>query len=179
MVRCSTYAVASHRIDGWGLRAGVRIGNGDRITVPTYRMPNVPKLSAGYFARPGMDLIDLFIGSEGTLGIVVEATLRVIPLPRRCVVLVIVPFGRTGAVGHGRLRLEAAASWRGEGPLDVSAIEYIDARALSKTSRRRVRARGRAAPRATSPLLLVQIEVQGADDHALRRLAAVLAQVRQ
>ena len=35
-----------------------------------------------------MDLIDLFIGSEGTLGIVVEATLRVIPRPRRAVALI-------------------------------------------------------------------------------------------
>src|SRR5262245_46828526 len=32
----------------------------------TYRMPAVPKCSAGYFAAPDMDLIDLFIGSEGT-----------------------------------------------------------------------------------------------------------------
>ena len=43
-------------------------------------MPLVPKLSAGYYARPGMDLIDLFIGSEGTLGIVTAVTLR---QPRR------------------------------------------------------------------------------------------------
>ena len=58
------------------------------VPVPTYRMPDVAKLSAGYYARPGMDLIDLFIGSEGTLGIVVEATLRVIPRPRRAVALI-------------------------------------------------------------------------------------------
>ena len=41
----------------------------------------VPKCSAGYFAAPDMDLIDLFIGSEGTLGVIVEATLRVLPAP--------------------------------------------------------------------------------------------------
>ena len=40
-------------------------------------MPDVPKLSAGYYARPGMDLVDLFVGSEGTLGVIVDATLRV------------------------------------------------------------------------------------------------------
>src|ERR1700674_2983936 len=51
-----------------------------RIDVPRYRMPPVPKLSAGYFAAPEMDLIDLFIGSEGTLGIVTAVTLRVLPV---------------------------------------------------------------------------------------------------
>jgi hypothetical protein len=36
------------------------------IRVPRYTMPDVPKRSAGHFAAPGMALIDLFIGSEGT-----------------------------------------------------------------------------------------------------------------
>ena len=45
-----------------------------RVEIPRYRPPDVPKVSAGYWAEPGMDLIDLFIGSEGTLGIVTAAT---------------------------------------------------------------------------------------------------------
>src|SRR5688500_5908686 len=36
--------------------------------LPTYQMPNVRKHASGYFVAPGMDVIDLFIGSEGTLG---------------------------------------------------------------------------------------------------------------
>jgi D-lactate dehydrogenase (cytochrome) len=47
------------------------------IPVPVYRMPDVPKRSAGYYAAPSMDLIDLFIGSEGTLGVIVDVELRV------------------------------------------------------------------------------------------------------
>ncbi|HEX9917996.1 MAG TPA: FAD-binding oxidoreductase, partial [Pyrinomonadaceae bacterium] len=40
--------------------------------LPAYRMPETRKHAAGYYVVPGMDAIDLFIGSEGTLGVVVE-----------------------------------------------------------------------------------------------------------
>ncbi|NTW84221.1 MAG: FAD-binding oxidoreductase [Chlorobiaceae bacterium] len=48
---------------------------------PQYSMPDTSKHNAGYFSTEEMDLIDLFIGSEGTLGVIVEADLRLIPLP--------------------------------------------------------------------------------------------------
>ncbi|MGH7237899.1 MAG: FAD-binding oxidoreductase [Candidatus Saccharimonadales bacterium] len=51
-------------------------GEERRIPVPEYKMPDIPKISADYYARPDMDLIDLFIGSEGTLGVIAEATVR-------------------------------------------------------------------------------------------------------
>ncbi|MFA5839817.1 MAG: FAD-binding oxidoreductase [Candidatus Margulisiibacteriota bacterium] len=43
-----------------------------------YTMPAV-KNAAGYYSKPGMDLIDLFIGQEGTLGIVSEIEIGLIP----------------------------------------------------------------------------------------------------
>ncbi len=48
--------------------------------LPRYTMPQV-KSAAGYYATAGMDLIDLFIGMEGTLGIITEAQLRLISRP--------------------------------------------------------------------------------------------------
>ncbi|MDD3751580.1 MAG: FAD-binding oxidoreductase, partial [Tissierellia bacterium] len=40
--------------------------------LPKYKMPYVKKNTSGYFNMPGMDMIDLFIGSDGTLGIISE-----------------------------------------------------------------------------------------------------------
>ena len=48
--------------------------------LPAYTQPNV-KSAAGYYVTDDMDLIDLFIGSEGTLGVVTQAELRLIPRP--------------------------------------------------------------------------------------------------
>jgi D-lactate dehydrogenase (cytochrome) len=97
-------------------------------------MPDVPKRSAGYFAAPGMDLIDLFIGSEGTLGVITEVTLRVLPTrPQMC--LALVPFDdRARALAFvARLRDAARETRQARDPLgmDVSAIEHMDARCLA------------------------------------------------
>ncbi|MHB1459101.1 MAG: FAD-binding oxidoreductase, partial [Armatimonadota bacterium] len=49
-------------------------------TLPSYTMPDV-KSAAGYYSTPDMDMIDLFIGMEGTLGIITEIDLRLAPKP--------------------------------------------------------------------------------------------------
>ncbi len=40
--------------------------------LPKYKMPDVKKNTSGYYNMPEMDMIDLFIGSDGTLGIISE-----------------------------------------------------------------------------------------------------------
>ena len=57
--------------------------NGAKIKVklPTYRQPDVRKNTSGYFSGEKLDAIDLFIGSEGTLGIITEIELRLLPKP--------------------------------------------------------------------------------------------------
>jgi D-lactate dehydrogenase (cytochrome) len=112
----------------------LQLANGAvQVEVPAITMPNVPKLSAGYFGRPGMDLIDLFIGSEGTLGVIVEATLRVIPRPAQALALVTFDDERPGLACVRQLRDESLATRRSSvrGGLDISAIEHMDARCLA------------------------------------------------
>jgi len=48
--------------------------------LPDYIMRDV-KNASGYFAADNMDLIDLFIGSEGTLGVFSEIGIKTIPAP--------------------------------------------------------------------------------------------------
>jgi len=56
-------------------------GRNFRFPLPTYTLPRV-KTQAGYFVKDDMDLIDLFIGSEGTLGIIVEAEIKLQKIPK-------------------------------------------------------------------------------------------------
>lgn len=105
-----------------------------RVEIPPIVMPLVPKVSAGYFAAPQMDLIDLFVGSEGTLGIVTEVTLRVVPhRPAFCLAFVVFDDVGRGLAFVRRTRDEArraASDGRGNG-LTVSAIEHLDGRCLA------------------------------------------------
>ncbi len=52
------------------------------FTIPSYETPDI-KNAAGYYSKNNMDLIDLFIGSEGTLGLILEADLKIIKMKGR------------------------------------------------------------------------------------------------
>ncbi|HXH69088.1 MAG TPA: FAD-binding oxidoreductase [Pyrinomonadaceae bacterium] len=56
-------------------------GNQIKAKLPTYEQPNVRKNVSGYFSAENLDAIDIFIGSEGTLGIITEIELKVLDKP--------------------------------------------------------------------------------------------------
>lgn len=98
-------------------------GRRHRVDVPRYTMPAVAKLAAGYFAAPGMDLVDLFVGAEGTLGVVTRVTLGVVATPPAWLV------GWSPCPDEAAA-LRLAADLRAHVP-DLAAIEYLDARAVA------------------------------------------------
>ncbi|HEY3383665.1 MAG TPA: FAD-binding oxidoreductase [Vicinamibacterales bacterium] len=151
-----------------------------RVPVPTYVMPDVPKRSAGYFAQPGMDLIDLFIGSEGTLGVIVEATLGIVtPAPGACLALVPFPDEALALRVVGRLRQQSKLTWGSQDPkgLDVSAIEMLDRRCLAMLHADGSDAKnGIALPDDTSVAMLIQVELPPAatGEEAFDQIASAL-----
>jgi D-lactate dehydrogenase (cytochrome) len=112
-----------------------------RVPTPTHALPSVPKCSAGYHSEPRMDLVDLFVGSEGTLGVVTEVELRVVPRTwEPCGLFVSLPSVARALELCATLRLESRRTWVDGDPrgVDVSAIELVDEhgmRLLRETSR--------------------------------------------
>jgi D-lactate dehydrogenase (cytochrome) len=107
--------------------------------MPTYRMPQTRKHAAGYFVAPGMDLIDLFVGSEGTLGVVTEAGLKLLLMPEGLlsgVVFFASDDELLGFVSEARAQSlrtrETTRSLSSAQPrtIDARAIEYFDRNSL-------------------------------------------------
>ena len=143
-----------------------------RVSVPAITMPNVPKRSAGYFSAPGMDLIDLFIGSEGTLGIITDVRFRTAAVPAGvCRAFVPVTSDAAAIALVGELRNAAQETWRTRDPrgIDVSAIEHMDARSLQVIREDGVdRKLEIALPSGTAVGLLIDLELStGVTDESL------------
>jgi D-lactate dehydrogenase (cytochrome) len=95
------------------------------VPVPTYPMPAV-KNAAGLYAAPGMDLVDLFVGAEGILGVVTEAWLRLAPRPEPILGHIAFLANAEAALGYVDEMREAGRSGR----LEVLSLEYFDRHSL-------------------------------------------------
>lgn len=123
------------------IRRGERFATGRAFTLttesgrviegplPAYTQPAV-KSAAGYYVADDMDLIDLFIGSEGTLGVVTGAELCLAPRPSAI-------HGLTVFLPTEDVAIDLVGAIRGEpvdglDPIDVHpvAIEFFNSNAL-------------------------------------------------
>lgn len=103
------------------------------VPLPSYTMPNVPKRSAGYYAAPGMDAVDLFVGSEGTLGVISEITFRVLsPAPHVVLAFIVSVSEPQGVELAAAIREASRSTWHTNDPagINASAIEHLDRRSL-------------------------------------------------
>ncbi|MHC4913951.1 MAG: FAD-binding oxidoreductase [Planctomycetota bacterium] len=108
----------------------VELCGGEVLAVPLPRveMPAV-KSAAGYYSAPDMDLVDLFVGSEGTLGIITETTLAVEEAPETTLSLLGFFPGEEAALDFVRaLRGEAASETAP--PPGLQAVEFFDGASL-------------------------------------------------
>lgn len=94
------------------------------LRIPDYSIPATSKHNAGYWSKPGMDLVDLFIGSEGTLGVIVEATLRLQPAPERVIACL------AWFQSEDELLDFVGKAREGNGGVSPRALELFDRRAL-------------------------------------------------
>jgi D-lactate dehydrogenase (cytochrome) len=99
------------------------------FSVPSYAMPSI-KNAAGYYARPDMDLVDLFVGSEGTLGVITEVEILLTPAPEG-ILSALAFFGSDGeALAFVRqTRGDTGRDARPDGVCPL-ALEFFDSRSL-------------------------------------------------
>ena len=116
------------------LRRGQSVGSNGTLLLSgrdsPLMLPRLPHLgdvknAAGYFADPGMDAVDLFVGGEGTLGVVVEAEVRLAQRRSNAVTLLVFTRERDSALDFADAVREGALV-----PWVALAIEYFDRNSL-------------------------------------------------
>jgi FAD/FMN-containing dehydrogenase len=125
-------------------------GEGIDFDPGTIPLPNVTKNTAGYLLRPGMDWIDLFAGSEGTLGVIAEARLKLLPAPKDV-------FGGVVFFAGDEAAVDAVESWRESAPARM--LEYFDAASLDL-----LRTRFTEIPGGARAAILFEQELAGDND---------------
>ena len=142
------------------------------VDLPSYTMPHA-KNASGYYVEDDMDAIDLVIGSDGTLGVITELELALMPAPA-------VVWGVSCFFTSEEAALDATVAFRGTLKA-AAAIEYFDGAALDILRRQRAESTAFSALPELDPAArcCVYVELQCADeDTAFAELERVGAAVR-
>lgn len=109
------------RARGRSLSLRTESGHTLKLDLPTYQMP-ATKNASGYYIKDNMDAIDLFIGSDGTLGVICELEIALCPAPP-------VTWDVSCFFADEQAALDFTCAVR-PAMGSVAALEYFDPRAL-------------------------------------------------
>ncbi len=153
------FELARRRDAPRGSRLAIPLADGAELSVPEpdWTMPETSKHAAGLFSRPGMDAVDLLIGSEGTLAVLLEAELMLVRMPPAVMSAFIFFGGEARALQF----VDAARDPRRPSRVDPWCIELFDAASLDL-----LRARGRNVPGGARGAVYVEQPIE--DDRAER-----------
>lgn len=118
--------------------------------VPEVPQPRTTKHSVAFPLRPGMDWVDLFIGSEGILGIVTEAEVKLHPAPKG-ETLTGVLFFKTEESAW-----DAVDAWRSTRGLRM--LEYLDHGSLALLQ---------TQPGGAQAALMIEAEIESPENEAI------------
>ncbi|OGR90493.1 MAG: hypothetical protein A2992_00280 [Elusimicrobia bacterium RIFCSPLOWO2_01_FULL_59_12] len=149
------------------------LANGEtrRFQVSFLKQP-ATKNAAGYYLEPGFDAVDLFIGQEGTLGVITQVEVRLVPAPAG-VFSGVVFFPRDSSALEWVQSIKSksrAPQGAGGNKLQATALEYLDARSLDILRTAAPGEGGRAAPlpsQARAATYFEQTVHAGQDEDAL------------
>jgi FAD/FMN-containing dehydrogenase len=127
-----------------GETLALRRGQKPPFDLPVLPAPATTKNTAGYYLREDVDYLDVFVGAEGTLGIVTEAELALLPAPQ-CLFTGVVFFTSEESA------LDAVDAWRPVPGLRM--LEFLDGASLDL-----LRARFPEIPVAARTALLIEEE---------------------
>ena len=117
---------------GYDLSLTTQSGKNISLQIPDYTFPAV-KNASGYFAKKDMDAIDLFIGSEGTLGIITKIKLKLLPQPEDTISCVLFFDNETTALNFLEQSRNTSYQNRKDNVNDninALALEFFDEHAL-------------------------------------------------
>jgi D-lactate dehydrogenase (cytochrome) len=120
------------RANKYDLNLKTKSGKEINILLPSFDMPPT-KNSAGYFLKPDMDAIDLFIGSEGTLGVITKIKIKLLPTPEKIISCIVYFEEEEKALDFIQKVREISYTsrvYRNIQSIDALSLEYFDSKTL-------------------------------------------------